>query len=111
CSHGTHIAGMISGDDPVLRGVAPDAGILAIRVGAVLDTGPDIPELGVLRGLEHVYDLRDTHDIVAVNLSFGGPPDGCAEPAWEDVIGRLTQAGIAVVAAAGNSGDPTEITF
>ena len=115
CTHGTHLAGIISGDDPSFPGVAPDAGILAIRVGAVLDDGfgdvNHIPELGVLAALEHVYELRDTYDIAAVNLSLGGDPGSCTDVNWEDVIGRLTDAGIAVVAASGNGGSSSSIMF
>lgn len=115
CTHGTHVAGVVSGDDPAATGVAPDAGILAIRIGAVLHNGTTeinhIPELGVLEALDHVWSLRDTYDIVSVNLSLGGDPGACADANWEEVIGRLTDAGIAVVAASGNGGSTTEIMF
>ena len=111
CSHGTHIAGVVSGDDPTAPGVAPAAGILAIRVGAVVNGVTQIPELGVLAALDHVHSLRDTHDIAAVNLSLGGDPGTCTDPAWEEAIGRLTDAGIAVVAASGNGGSSSAIMF
>ena len=122
CSHGTAVAGVISADDDTFTGVAPDAGILALRVTAVIEGAASsgepeypysayIPEAGVLAALEHVYSLRNTHDIAAVNLSLGGPPGTCENAAWEDVIGRLTEAGIAVVAASGNSGWQSELTF
>ncbi|MDW3217933.1 MAG: S8 family serine peptidase [Acidimicrobiales bacterium] len=122
CSHGTAVAGVISGDDETLAGVAPDAGIMALRVTAVVEGLADesdpeypysayIPEAGVLAALEHVYSMRSTYDIAAVNLSLGGDPGSCTDAAWEDVIGRLTDAGIAVVAASGNYGWEDSITF
>ncbi len=108
CSHGSHIAAIISGDaGPV--GVAPGAGIIAIRAAdfPVDDEGtplaPVISSLGALQGLDHVLDLSDTYDITAVNLSFAGDAsDTCRDAAWEDRVERLNAAGIAVVAAAGN---------
>ncbi|MEQ8840660.1 MAG: S8 family serine peptidase [Acidimicrobiales bacterium] len=122
CTHGTAVAGVISGDDAALAGVAPDAGIIALRVTAVVDgdldaTDPEeryrtyIPEAGVLAALEEVYALRDTFDIAAVNLSLGGSPQGCEDAVWEDVIDRLASAGIAVVAASGNQGWVDAVSF
>lgn len=122
CSHGTAVAGVVSGDDETLTGVAPEAGIMALRVTAVVegladDSDPEypysayIPEAGVLAALEHVYSMRNTYDIAAVNLSLGGDPGSCSDGAWEDVIERLTDAGIAVVAASGNYGWEDSITF
>jgi len=122
CSHGTAVAGVVSGDDTNFLGVAPEAGIIALRVTAVVEGTADvgdpeypysayIPEAGVLAALEHVYSLRNVHDIAAVNLSLGGDPGDCQHPAWEDVIDRLNEAGIAVVAASGNQGWKSSITF
>jgi subtilase family protein/S-layer family protein len=122
CTHGTAVAGVITGDDATYTGVAPDADIIALRVTAVVEGlaaegDPEypyrayIPEAGVLAALERVYSLRDTYDIAAVNLSLGGDPGTCQDSAWEDVIGRLTDAGIAVVAASGNNGWEDSITF
>ncbi len=122
CTHGTAVAGVITSDAPGLAGVAPDADIIAFRVTAVIEGAADeehpeypfsayIPEAGVLAALEAVYALRDTHDIAAVNLSLGGSPGSCRDAAWEDVIGRLVDAGIAVVAASGNQGWDGALTF
>ena len=122
CTHGTAVAGVITSDDETFTGIAPDAGIIALRVTAVVegsaaDGDPEypyrayIPEAGVLAALEEVYSLRDTHDIVAVNLSLGGSPGTCENSVWEDVIERLNDAGIAVVAASGNQGWGSSLTF
>lgn len=122
CSHGTAVAGVISGVDETRTGVAPDAGLMALRVAGVVEGlasegDPEypysayIPEAGVLAALEYVYAMRGSHDIAAVNLSLGGDPGTCRDAAWEDVVGRLTDAGIAVVAASGNDGWADAITF
>ncbi len=108
CSHGTHVAGVISGAGPVYTGVAPDAGILAIRVFGVINgaAGPEsiVPEVGVLQALEYVYDRAATAPIVAVNLSLGAEPGTCVSAVWTDVVSRLAAEGVAVVAASGNDG-------
>jgi subtilisin family serine protease len=122
CTHGTAVAGVITGNDETFTGVAPDAGIIALRVTAVVEGVADdgdpeypyrayIPEAGVLAALEEVYALRDTYDIAAVNLSLGGSPGTCENAVWEDIIERLTEAGIAVVAASGNQGWEDSLTF
>ncbi len=109
CSHGTHIAGIVAGVGPVFTGVAPDASVLAVRVFGVVDhhlgAGPEpiIPEAGVLQAMEHVYNAAAVSDIVAVNLSLGGPPgQSCVSAQWTDVVTRLASRGVAVVAASGN---------
>lgn len=122
CTHGTAVAGVITADGPPLTGIAPDAGIIALRVTAVIEGQADesspeypyrayIPEAGVLAALEEVYSLRNTYDIAAVNLSLGGSAVTCANAVWEDVVDRLVAAGIAVVAASGNQGSPSSLTF
>ena len=122
CTHGTAVAGVVSADDDTFTGVAPDAGIIAFRVTAVVEGlaasgdleypySAYIPEAGVLAALEEVYSLRNVHDIAAVNLSLGGSPGICRDTAWEDVIDRLADAGIAVVAASGNQGWTNSLTF
>ncbi len=107
CSHGTHVAGIISGDDLTFTGVAPDAGLISIRVTAVIDDGgllkTDISETAVLAGLDHLLTLASTFDIAAVNLSLGGRAGNCRSNAWESAVANLNAAGIAVVAASGNS--------
>lgn len=122
CSHGTAVAGVITGNGPTNRGVAPETGIIALRVSAILKGvvqadhpdypySPYIPEAGVLAALEHVYSLRNSFDIAAVNLSLGGSPGLCVDAAWEDIVQRLSDVGIAVVAASGNQGWDDAITF
>ncbi len=117
CDHGTHVAGIAAGDDSVYRGIAPDAGILPIQVFSRLN---DFFACGfapsclsaflsdVIRGLEHVYDLRDTHEIAVVNMSLGGAAYtsaadcDAAYPALKAVVDNLRSVGITTVAASGN---------
>ena len=65
----------------------------------------------VITGLDWLLSNKDVHNIRVVNLSFGATPQSHY---WEDPINqavmRLWQAGIVVVASAGNTGpDPMTI--
>jgi len=124
CSHGTGVAGVITSADPTFTGVAPDAGIISLRVTAVVqnpNTLVDetyIPEQGVLNALDHVLYLSQLYDIAAVNLSLGGPcpvdpvtGEVLKNLLWEPVVAKLSAVGIAVVAASGNDGSTTSISF
>ena len=114
--HGTFMAGLIAGHDSSLsapysrapasayRGVAPDARIVSVKVGAT-DGGVDVTQ--VIAAIDWV--VRHAHDpgydIRVINLSYGAHPGQsytvdplahAAEQAWRH--------GIVVVAAAGNTG-------
>jgi subtilisin family serine protease len=124
CDHGTHVAGIVAGNDgngPNF-GVARDANILAIQVFSRIDDTAECTRFGhptpcsltfdtdQLKGLERVFELRNTFSIAAVNMSLGGGQFAApcdtepGNPALKDVIDRLRAAGIATVIAAGNAG-------
>jgi serine protease AprX len=104
--HGTHLAGLVAGRDPItgFAGVAPGARLVSVKVaGADGETS-----LGrVLDALDWVRRNRnaDGLDIRVVNLSLGVEDRGWYRHdvlAW--AVERLWHDGIAVVAAAGNNG-------
>lgn len=122
--HGTHLAGIIAGSDPVERdkksgepkaddaslqlGVAPDAQVLALKL-ATTDGSTDVSQ--VIAGLDWVVDHRHDNgmDVRVVNLSYGttalqpyeiDPLAAAAEHAW--------RAGLVVVVSAGNAGSDSE---
>ncbi|MEM8705322.1 MAG: S8 family serine peptidase [Actinomycetota bacterium] len=104
CFHGTHVAGIVASGDATFPGVAPAADLVAVRItsnsGGILSSD-------VLAALDWVLSVVDTHDIVAVNLSLGSDedPGACRDAPWEAAIAALNAAGVAVVAASGNSAD------
>lgn len=123
CWHGTMVSGVAAGR----QGVAPRANIISIQVfslqtGTACDpktTDPTITcisssDSDFIHGLERVYALRNTFSIAAANLSLGSgwydtPCDGALA---KDIIDNLRAAGIATVAAAGNSAyDSTGTSF
>jgi subtilisin family serine protease len=95
--HGTHCAGVIGGADPAfgIRGFAPDAEIHVCK----LFPGGQISQL--IEALEYCIE----HQIDVVNLSLGGTGPS---PALEQQILRAKRAGVACIAAAGNSGGPVQ---
>jgi subtilisin family serine protease len=95
--HGSHCAGVIAAGDPSwgIRGFAPEAEIHVCK----LFPGGQISQL--IDALE--YCIENQIDIV--NLSLGG---SAPSEALERQIQRAKQAGVACIAAAGNSGGPVQ---
>ena len=114
--HGTFIAGLIAGKDSTLqqpysgapaneyRGVAPDARIVSLKVGTA-DGGVDVTQ--VIAAINWVVDHQHDNgmNIRVLNLSYG---TNSTQPSLVDPLSfaaeRAWNAGIVVVAAAGNTG-------
>ncbi|MBT3268403.1 S8 family serine peptidase [Candidatus Poribacteria bacterium] len=111
--HGTHVAGVVAGDGDSFTGqtpfigMAPEAGILAVKVA---DATGSVPEDAILAGLEWAQARRDEIEAdrgaptpLVANLSFGGllgPNDGTS--VCDLAISAFAEAGMTVVASAGN---------
>ena len=104
--HGTFLAGIIAGDgtasDGEYAGVAPDADLISIKVGAD-DGSADVSN--ILAGIQWAVSFRERYNIRVLNLSLGtnstqswevDPLNYAVERAWTE--------GIAVVVAASNRG-------
>ena len=119
CDHGTHVAGIAASEDQDFQGMAANANIIAVQVFSqvnnILTCGFQPTCLSahtsdLIRGLEHIYDLRDTHTIAAVNMSLGAGAytsvSDCEAdyPLLNIAVNNLRAAGIAVIAASGNDG-------
>lgn len=117
CSHGTHVASVAAGGGPVVYGVAPGANIAAVQVFSSAKDASDrvvTDEASLVRALEWVDSVRATQPIAAVNLSLGGGPIATpcdASPALLALIDRLTAAGVAIVASAGNDASTSMLSF
>jgi len=123
CDHGTHVAGIVAGDGIYntypIKGVAPDAQIIAIQVFSKVEDslfcGSSEPCIGSyssdqLMGLQRVYELRNSYSIAALNLSLGGKAytnqSTCdlENSSYKAKVDLLKSAGIATIAASGNDG-------
>jgi serine protease AprX len=110
--HGTHVSGLIGGNGSssgtangyaaTYAGMAPNVNIINLRV---LDQNGSGTDSGVIAAIEEAIALQSTYNIRVINMSLGrpvfesytlDPVDQAVEAAW--------QAGIVVVAAAGNNG-------
>jgi serine protease AprX len=108
--HGTHVAGIVSGSASAAAGVtslytggiAPNASLINVRVLGADGSGYTSD---VLAALEWVLANKSTYNIRVVNLSLGHPvAESCATDPLCQEVGKLVQAGIVVVVAAGNYG-------
>lgn len=127
--HGTHVTGIAVGIAPAavppLFGVARGANIIAIQVFSQFRNDPGCSPPGSdcvrtwvsdqIRGLEHVYGLRNTYNIACVNMSLGGGQysnqttcDNEQAPR-KSAIDNLRSVGIATIIASGNDGDCSAI--
>ena len=124
CSHGTNIAGIITGQLDVKKGVAPTARLISIKIYSKGITAvgcfPGQPpclrskESDEIKGLERVLWLHyndptfQTFKIAAANLSFGSgkytSQAQCNTHPLKAPIDNLRSVGIATVAASGNNG-------
>ncbi len=100
--HGTHLAGIIAGRDADFLGVAPDAGIVSVKVG---DRTGAVSAQQMLAAVDWVVANADRLDIDVLTIAFdsGDPSTPGADP-LAAALDRAWDAGIIVVTAAGNSG-------
>ncbi|MEV5061848.1 S8 family serine peptidase [Streptomyces sp. NPDC053794] len=101
-AHGTHVAGIIAAKAAGPNGVtgaAPDAQLLAYKV---MDADGYGETSAIIAGIEAAIDPANPHRADVINMSIGGPGDGT------DPLGlaasAAVDAGVVVVAAAGNEG-------
>lgn len=106
--HGTAVASVIAAKPYTVggvtyQGVAPDAKLVALRVG----TESSISDNNIERALRWVIDNYQTYDISVINLSLGSgnytDPQDASQ--YTDEFATLRDLGIFVVAASGNSND------
>ena len=107
--HGTHLAGVIAGHDPLngFEGIAPGARVVSVKVAGA-DGVTSLAQ--VLAGMNWVREQRDRLGIRVLNLSLGttGESDYRRDfLAWASE--QLWRDGIAVVASAGNEGQKAHI--
>lgn len=109
CGHGTHVAGIVAGRSGVSMspgpGVAPEANLIAIQVFSRYGSYISAYISDVMKGLERVYELRNTYTIASVNMSLGGGQyyENCDTFPLKEAIDNLRTAGIATIVASGNN--------
>ncbi len=107
--HGTHVSGIIAGAgiaNKRYRGVAPMANIIALKT---LDKKGNGEVENVIKANEWILENCIKYNIRIVNISMGAAPANKdeytpKEKRFIENVERLWDAGIVVVAAAGNNG-------
>ena len=95
--HGTHVAGIVAATDNEIGvvGVAPQASLYGVKV---LDRRGSGYLSYVIAGIEWAV----VNEMDVINMSLGTTSD---VPSLQDAVDAAYNAGVVVVAAAGNSGD------
>src|SRR5205085_1300241 len=104
--HGSHVASIVAGNGRISNaqyvGIAPNANLINLRV--LNSTGVGTVS-AVLAALDWVMSNRATYNIRVVNMSLGAPAiDSYQNDPICRAVRRLVDAGIVVVASAGNNG-------
>ncbi len=99
--HGTHVAGIVAGSgkksDGQVKGVAPDANLVGVRIGSMQQA---------IDGLRWVIANKDELNIGVVNISLGETAtQSYKNDPWCQAVEDATKAGLTVVVAAGNEGE------
>jgi serine protease AprX len=104
--HGTFVAGLIAGNgassNGQYSGEAPGASLVSVKVAGANGT----TRLGTLiSGLQWVADNRSAYNIKVVNISLGVQPSkSTVNNPLDQAVEAVWNAGIVVVASAGNAG-------
>ena len=104
--HGTHVAGIIAGNGYSSRGkyagIAPEANILGIKA---LNNRGSGNMSDIIAAIEYAVKTKDEYNTKILNLSFGSPANNSyqKDPLCK-AVKEAKNAGLIVVAAAGNSG-------
>ena len=100
--HGTHVAGILAGGTDDVRGVAPNAKLLAYRVLGADGLGETSD---VLEAIEWTVDPNQDGDLSdrvdVANVSLGGPGD--ADSPLSLAVDAATRAGVVFCLASGNT--------
>ncbi|MEO0565322.1 MAG: S8 family serine peptidase, partial [Chloroflexota bacterium] len=129
CSHGTHVAGTVLGNNSNRQsgeprfGMAYNGRLISVNVFSLFGSSSGFCRSGTpsscvlsyttdqIQGLNRVYALRNTYNIDAINMSLGGGQyfSACDSDTRTSIITTLRNAGIATVIAAGNDGFNTSV--
>ncbi len=96
--HGTAIAGIIAGNENGVPGINPDVELYSLKV---LNENNQSPVSRIIEAIH--WCIR--HDIQIINMSFGTSLDS---PALRNAVTQAADAGILMIAAAGNTGGSVE---
>jgi serine protease AprX len=110
--HGTFVAGIAAGNAPAYAGTAPNARVVALDVFDDQGVGT---VSNAIRAVDWILANRTKYNIRVANFSLqSSQPSSFLTDPLDQAVERLWQAGIVVVAAAGNyavTGQPSGVGF
>ncbi len=102
--HGTHISGTVAGSS-LVKGVAPDAGLVDVRIYDKTGSGVDST---IALGLNWIASqVQAGNPIRVVNLSLGG---NRSDTNMRNALKRLSDLGVTITVSSGNNGDGNPMT-
>ncbi|MBN2053216.1 S8 family serine peptidase, partial [Candidatus Woesearchaeota archaeon] len=106
--HGTHVSGIIASQDSTYKGVAYDADIYVVKV---TNSNGDFyfSDLGDAIDMCRLWDVN----IISISLSDGGnhPGSSSCPTSIDTKINNAYNEGISIIAASGNNGYTTGISY
>ncbi|MDQ7821650.1 MAG: S8 family peptidase [Candidatus Eremiobacteraeota bacterium] len=98
--HGTHVSGIVAGSGKAsegkIKGVAPDASLVGVRITSVSEA---------IKGLQWAIENREKYGIKVINMSLGDYAlKSYKDDPWAQAAEKAVEAGMVVVVAAGNEG-------
>src|SRR5260370_368877 len=109
--HGPHVAGILAGNGSsssmpgslhILKGIAPNANLLDLRV---LDKNGASTDSAVIAAIQQAVQLKSKYNVRVINLSLGRPIyESCNRDPLCQAVEAAWRNGIVVVTAAGNLG-------
>ena len=102
--HGTHVSGIAAGNDSIYRGVAYEAGIVAVKV---CNSRGSCSADDVIAGIDYCTSKVDEYNISAISISIGDSVSHnsyCNDDPFNPSINAAVEKNISVVIASGNNG-------
>jgi len=108
--HGTHCAGIAAGNHSTYKGVAPEAGIISIKV---CNSTGDCSNSDLIAGIDWCVNNATTYNISVISISLGGGGpynDYCNGDVFAPAINFAVGQNISVIVASGNDAYTTGIS-
>ncbi len=102
--HGTHVAGIIASQGIPYRGVSYDVALMGVKV---LDYGGAGYASDVILGIE--WAVANGADVINLSLGEGLYANTCDATEMAQVVNAAVDAGVVVICASGNDGNPSQI--